>query len=89
MPRLPSTIASGWIGRTVDSGIAVTLAALAILIPCAAWVFLDARERVRSGRPVVAQLASWEVSTPQQWLALCVVLLVIALPLYLVARRAS
>ena len=53
------------------------------------WVLWDARARVREGRPVVAVVLGVTIERPEVWAALCLVLFVLAVPLYLVARRAD
>jgi hypothetical protein len=60
----------------------VLLAILAIDL----WVYGDARERRDSGRPVVAAIGSLIIDTPEAWLAGCLVLSIVFIPLYLAAR---
>lgn len=61
----------------------------AAVAAAAAWVLADAREREGRGRPVVATVANLTVERPEAWAALCLVVVVLGLPLYLTARRAS
>ena len=63
--------------------LAVLLAILAIDL----WVYNDARERRDNGRPVVAVIGSLTVNTPGAWLAGCLVLSIVFIPLYLAARE--
>lgn len=70
------------------NGLIATLLALAILVPVDVWVYLDAAAHVRAGRPVFVQVGALRVETPQQWGSVCLLLLVVALPLYLAARSA-
>jgi hypothetical protein len=52
-------------------------------------VLVEARERSRRGRPVVAVVLGFTIDRPEVWAALCLVLSVLFVPLYLVARRAD
>jgi hypothetical protein len=53
------------------------------------WVLQDARSRQARGRPVVATLAGFTVEKPEVWAALCLLVVVFFLPVYLVARSAD
>jgi hypothetical protein len=53
------------------------------------WVLQDARARARLGRPVVATCGALTVDRPEVWAALSLVVVVVFLPLYLVARAAD
>ena len=53
------------------------------------WVLSDARSRTERGRPVVMTVGSVTVDRPEVWAALCLVLAVVFVPLYLAARRAD
>lgn len=64
------------------------LALLLVALAVDVWVVLDARTREASGDPVVAEVGPVTLSTPQQWLLACLLVWVVAVPLYLVARRA-
>lgn len=70
------------------TGLVATLLALTILVPINIWVYLDAAAHVRAGRPVFVQVGPLRIETPQQWVSVCLVLLVVVLPLYLAARSA-
>lgn len=50
------------------------------------WVLGDARTRLAQRRPVVATLGPLTVDRPEAWAALCLLVVVLFLPLYLVAR---
>lgn len=63
-------------------------ALLLIVAAVDAWVYLDARQRSDTGRAVVATVGPVTLSTPEHWLLGCVVLWILVVPLYLVARRA-
>jgi hypothetical protein len=61
---------------------------LVVVFSCDVWIVMEARARQAEGRPVVATVGPVTVSTPGQWLLGCLVLWVLAVPLYLVARKA-
>jgi hypothetical protein len=62
---------------------------IAGLVICAdVWVLLDARRWTRKGTPVVFRFGSITIATPETWAALCLLLFVIFLPIYAIARRA-
>lgn len=50
------------------------------------WVLEDARSRVRRRQTVVATFGGPTVDRPEVWAALCLLVVVLSLPLYLVAR---
>jgi hypothetical protein len=50
------------------------------------WIYTDARNRRDNHRPVVAALGSLRVDTPEAWLAGCLLLSIVFIPLYLAAR---
>lgn len=64
------------------------LVAVALLGTCS-WIYRDAKANLQAGRPVVAQIGGLRIETPEAWAASCVVLFVIFIPLYLVARNAA
>ena len=64
------------------------LSLLAVALATDAWIFLDSRKRRASGRVVVATIGPVNLSTPEQWLLGGLVLWIVVVPLYLVARRA-
>ncbi|MGE0819906.1 MAG: hypothetical protein AB7O74_14720 [Candidatus Nanopelagicales bacterium] len=64
------------------------LALLAVAVAVDAWVFLDAKRRQDSGDDVVASVGPVTLSEPAHWLLGCIVLWILVVPLYLVARRA-
>jgi hypothetical protein len=63
-------------------------ALLVLVATVDAWVFIDARRRRDSGDEVVASVGPITLSSPEQWLFGCILLWVVVVPLYLVARRA-
>jgi hypothetical protein len=50
------------------------------------WVYADARKRRDNDRPVVAAIGSLRIDTPEAWLAGCLLLSIVFIPLYLAAR---
>ncbi len=60
---------------------------LLVVVASDAWVYFDAARQRDAGNPVVLVVGSLRVDTPEAWLVACVVLWVIALPLYLTGRR--
>jgi hypothetical protein len=64
----------------------VPLAVLLTILAVDLWIYNDARERRDDGRPVVAALGSLTIDTPAAWLAGCLVLSIVFIPLYLAAR---
>ena len=67
------------------SGLVVVL----LIAEASVWVLQDARSRTARGRPVVATLAGSTIEKPEVWAALCLVVVVFFLPVYLVARSAG
>jgi hypothetical protein len=68
------------------------LSALLVVLAVGAaslWVLADARSRVKLDRPVVARFGDLTVDRPEVWAALCLLVMVLFLPLYLVARSAE
>jgi len=63
------------------------LVLLLIVIATDAWVYVDARSRRDSGQDVVASVGPIAFSAPEHWLLGCIVLWIVVLPMYLVARR--
>lgn len=61
---------------------------LLVVFTVDAWIVTESRARQAAGRPVVATVGPVTVSTPGQWLLGCLVLWVLVVPLYLVARNA-
>jgi hypothetical protein len=50
------------------------------------WVFTDARRWERAGTPVVFSFGSLTIATPQMWALACLVLFVVFVPIYAIAR---
>ena len=68
----------------------VTATSLVVVVAgVSCWVLLDARTRLRRGRPVVVVLLGFTIDEPATWAVLCLFLSVLFMPLYLVARSSS
>lgn len=65
------------------------LAVAALLAAIGAWVLRDAREHEAGGHPVVARVGGLSIERPEVWAGLCLLVVVLGLPLYLVARGSS
>lgn len=62
---------------------------LAVIAGCSYWVLQDARTRTQHHRPVVVILFGLTIEQPETWAALSLVMSVVFIPMYLVARRAD
>ena len=65
----------------------VALVPLLLIVAADVWVYADARSRQGTGREPGVRVGSLQVKTPEAWATGCLVLLVVAFPMYLVARR--
>lgn len=65
------------------------LLAAVVVAGASLWVLQDARSRAERGRPVVATLGGVTLDRPEVWAVLCLLVVVLFLPLYLVARSAD
>lgn len=63
------------------------LALLVVVVIVDVWILVEARTREATGQEVVATVGPVSLSTPQHWLAGCIVLWVFVVPLFLVARK--
>ena len=71
------------------SAILPTVFVLLVLVSFSLWVLHDARVRQANREPVVVTVLGVTISEPAIWAALCLVLFIVACPMYLVARRSS
>ena len=63
-------------------------AVLAGMVACLdLWIFIDARRWAKRGTPVVFRFGSLTIGTPEAWTVACLLLFVIFMPIYMVARR--
>ncbi|GAA2155720.1 hypothetical protein GCM10009826_17020 [Humibacillus xanthopallidus] len=65
------------------------LVVVLVVVALSLWVLQDARRRRERDRPVVATLAGITIERPEMWAALCLLVFVFFVPLYLVARNAD
>jgi hypothetical protein len=66
--------------------VAAPLTLLAVVIALDVWVYVDAARRQGGDREVRATVAGLTIDRSLAWLVWCLVLFVLAFPLYLVAR---
>lgn len=59
-----------------------------VLLGIDLWVYADAKRCAEAGAPVVFRLGTLVVDTPVGWFLSCLVLWVVAFPIYLVSRKA-
>ena len=59
--------------------------AVLLVLGTDAWVYADARDRLRRGARVSVSVGSFQVDTPQAWFLGCLILWVVFFPLYLTA----
>ncbi len=65
------------------------LVVVGLVVGADLWVLSDARRCARQGTPVVLRFGSLTIGTPEAWAVACLLLFVIFLPIYVVARRSS
>jgi hypothetical protein len=61
----------------------VPIAFALVVLGSDAWVYSDARERLRRGDRVSVAIGTLRIETPEAWFLGCLVLYVIFMPLYL------
>jgi len=62
---------------------------LLVILAVDLWIYRDSRAHCDRGRPVVVRIGSITVDTPEAWLTGCLLLSLVFIPLYLVAREAA
>ena len=62
---------------------------LVVLLATDVWVYLDANAHLARGEPVVVTSGSLSLENPALWFVFCLVLWIVAFPLYIVARGTS
>jgi len=75
------------VGATTPPGLVPALVLLLAVLATDAWVYLDAARQREAGEPVVLAVGALHIDTPGAWLVACLLLWVIAFPLYLTGRR--
>jgi hypothetical protein len=60
---------------------------LLVVVATDAWVYFDAARQRDAGEPVTLVVGGLRIQTPEAWLVACLVLWIIAFPLYLTGRR--
>ena len=70
----------------LSSSSMLPLLILVVLVATDVWVYLDAKVQAERGTPVVFTLGNFEVHTPTQWFIGCLLLWIVAFPLYLTGR---
>jgi hypothetical protein len=60
---------------------------LLVLLGIVSWVHSDAKARAERGAPVIFAAGNLRLDTPAAWAIACLVLGVIAFPLYLTSRQ--
>jgi hypothetical protein len=67
----------------------VPILLLLVVLATDLWVYLDSGSRLAGGEPVTVTLGPFRVESPTVWFVACLVLWIVAFPLYLVARGQS
>jgi hypothetical protein len=70
----------------LSSSSMLPLLMLFVLLATDLWVYLDAKVQAQRGTPVVFTIGSFEVHTPTQWFIGCLLLWIVAFPLYITGR---
>ena len=64
----------------------VPLVAIVAVLLVDYWVFTDATQHAKAGRPVVFRAGALAIDTPVTWAIGCLLLWIVFLPLYLTTR---
>jgi hypothetical protein len=75
--------------RQVSATVVAPVILLLVILAVDLWIYKDARAHCDSGRPVVVTIGSITIDTPATWLGGCLVLSIVFIPLYFVAREAA
>src|SRR5262249_36174683 len=68
-------------------GLVLAVVLLFFLVGTDAWVYRDAARQRDAGEPVVLVVGALRIETPEEWLIACLLLWIVAFPLYLTGRR--
>ena len=82
-----ATLSSVTSVAATPAGFAPAMALLLVVVATDAWVYIDAKRQRDLGEPVVFTVGSLHIETPEARLVACIVLWIIAVPLYLTGRR--
>jgi hypothetical protein len=74
---------------TVSLSALTPVVVLLIVLLTDVWVYLDAHAHLARGEPVVVTIGSFSLESPAMWFVVCLVLFILAFPLYVVARGKS
>lgn len=70
----------------MPEGARAPMLVLALVLALDVWVYVDARRRESSGRPVVFHAGFLVIETPLEWLVGCLLLCILFVPLYMNTR---
>jgi hypothetical protein len=74
---------------TVSLSALTPVVVLLIVLLTDVWVYLDANAHLARGEPVAVTIGSFSLESPAMWFVVCLVLWILAFPLYVVARGKS
>ncbi|GAA0384614.1 hypothetical protein Acor_47720 [Acrocarpospora corrugata] len=69
--------------NSLSASALVPLLVLSLLVAVDAWVYADAKGRMKRGYPVVFAVGNFRAGTPEAWMMSCLVAGVAFIPLYL------
>jgi hypothetical protein len=75
------------LAATLPPGFIPAMVLLVVVLGSDVWVYFDAARQVERGEPVVLTIGTFRIETPEAWLIACLLLWLIAFPLYLTGRR--
>jgi hypothetical protein len=65
----------------------VPIVVIVVALATDLWIYEDAKAQQDGGTPVVLSLGAFRLDTPVGWLAACLLLWIVFVPLYIVGRR--
>jgi len=68
---------------------ALPILLLLVVVATDVWVYRDSGLRLARGEPVTVTLGPYRMESPAVWFVACLLLWILAFPLYLVARGRS
>jgi hypothetical protein len=69
--------------RGIPPAALVSILVLLLVLGIDAWVYADAKGRLKRGNPVAFSVGSFRVESPEMWFLGCLILWVVFIPLYL------